>query len=257
MPSELQRVARDLVAALDEAPRVVDSLIRIAQKCRENASQVGHMSNNPAARTAAVQLDEAARRCDEAAHYLARALSRASGWAEQMASGGRLAEPMIGTSERRRDGAGTDEEPRPPNTPQSERRPVSNEPDVFEPVAREILERLPMRKPSDKTRGIWIDADGHEQDLISGVDEYTADVDEFMEEHGIRIAPGADTLGAHVEVKFAMRMRREGLTDETITINNKPCPGPYGCHRNLWKFLPEGARLTVYGPDNFKRTYPE
>jgi hypothetical protein len=54
-----------------------------------------------------------------------------------------------------------------------------------------------------------------------------------------------------------MRMRREGLIQATITINNKPCPGPYGCHRNLWKFLPDGARLTVHGPDNFKRTYPE
>ena len=54
-----------------------------------------------------------------------------------------------------------------------------------------------------------------------------------------------------------MRMRRQRLKDATIIINNKPCPGPYGCHRNLWKFLPEGARLTVYGPDNFMRTYPE
>ncbi|WP_370452250.1 DddA-like double-stranded DNA deaminase toxin [Kribbella caucasensis] len=68
---------------------------------------------------------------------------------------------------------------------------------------------------------------------------------------------GADTLGSHVEIKFAMLMRKRALTDETITINNRPCPGPYGCHRNLWRFLPDGARLTVYGPDSFKRTYPE
>ncbi|NEA35725.1 hypothetical protein G3I17_29355 [Streptomyces sp. SID13031] len=145
----------------------------------------------------------------------------------------------------------------PVDAPKPTNAPASDDPDAFEPVAREILERLPTRDPTDKTRGIWVDADGQEHDLISGVDDYTADVDRFMEEHRIRIAPGADTLGSHVEVKFAMRMRREGLTDATITINNKPCPGPYGCHRNLWRFLPDGARLTVYGPDNFNRTYPE
>jgi hypothetical protein len=251
MPSELQRVAQALIAALDEAPRAADYLLRTAQTCRENAAWVGQMSNNPAAQTTAMQLDEAARRCAEAAHYLAQTAPKARSWVDQAVSIERPAEPVGGRA------AGVGGQAGPTGAPKPGVTPADGQPDRFEPVAREILERLPVRKSLDKTRGIWVDADGNEQDLISGVDEYTADVDRFMEDQQIRIAPGADTLGSHVEVKFALRMRREGLTDETITINNKPCPGPYGCHRNLWKFLPDGARLTVYGPDNFKRTYPE
>jgi nucleic acid/nucleotide deaminase of polymorphic system toxin len=265
MPSELQCVAQALAAALEEAPRVVDYLLRTAQKCRENATYVGQLSNSPAAQMAAMQLDEAARRCEEASRYLSQAAPKARDWADQAIGGQRTAEPAGGSFPQRPSGPARRTPPEEPqhkgNSPKPERHgkvaDTNSPPDLFEPVAREILERLPQREPTDKTRGIWIDADGQEHDLISGVDENTAAVDRFMEEHRIRIAPGADTLGSHVEVKFAMRMRREGLTDATITINNKPCPGPYGCHRNLWKFLPDGARLTVYGPDNFKRTYPE
>ncbi|MEV6413674.1 DddA-like double-stranded DNA deaminase toxin [Kribbella sp. NPDC051718] len=243
----------------------MDYLLRTAQKCRQNAEEVGHLSNSPAAQVAAMQLDEAARRCEEASRYLAQAAPKARDWADRAVGGGRPAEPAGGSIPQSRSVPAR-------RTPPEDRRQNGNppksemhgevadrngQPDAFEPVAREILERLPRREPTDKTRGIWIDADGHEHELISGVDEYTTAVDQFMVEHRIRIAPGADTLGSHVEVKFALRMRREGLADATITINNKPCPGPYGCHRNLWRFLPDGARLTVYGPDNFKRTYPE
>ncbi len=113
-----------------------------------------------------------------------------------------------------------------------------------------------MRGRQDKTRGAWVDADGQEHDLISGVDEYSTDAERFMNENNIQIAPGDITLGSHVEVKFAMFMRERGLTDEIITINNWPCPGPYGCDENLFRFLPDGARLTVFGPAGFKRTYP-
>lgn len=245
MSSDLQQVAHRLIAALDEMPRVLRYLQDMARRCRDNAAYVGGMSDNPAAQRAAMQLDDAARRCEEAAGDLAQVPPKARDWAEQMVRGIRLSD----------DGSRQGGDGSPPNG--SAKRLSSNDRDSVEPAAREILERLPLRKAGDKTRGIWIDSSGHENDLISGVDEYSADVDRFIEDRQIRIAPGADTLGSHVEIKFALRMRRQGLIDETIIINNRPCPGPYGCHRNLWKFLPEGARLTVYGPDNFKRTYPE
>ncbi|GAB3833978.1 DddA-like double-stranded DNA deaminase toxin [Kribbella italica] len=275
MASELQRVAHGLISALDDVPRVVGFLQDMARRCRNNAAYVGGMSNNPAAQRAALQLDEASSRCEEAAHHLSRTSPRARGWAEQMVSGTGTPEGATGGPPKSRgapaegdrrgsqgtpgtstadDSTGPGDEGRPPAV--LERSPLG-EAEPFDPSTREVLERLPLRKRGDKTSGIWIDASGNEHDLLSGVDEYTSDVDRLMEDLQIRIAPGADTLGSHVEVKFAMRMRREGLTDETIVINNRPCPGPYGCHRNLWKFLPDGARLTVYGPDNFKRTYPQ
>jgi hypothetical protein len=271
MASELQRVAQGLTAALDEMPRVIGHLLEMARRCRYNASYVGGMSSNPTAQRAAMQLDKAARRCEEAAHRLSQTSPRARRWAEQMVNGAGSPEGPGGRSENapaagdQRGLQGTPRTTTPDDStaPGGQGRPVGDltpsplgEAEPFDPT-REVLERLPLRKPGDKTLGIWIDASGDEHDLISGVDEYTADVDRLMDELQIRIAPGADTLGSHVEVKFAMRMRREGLTDETIVINNRPCPGPYGCHRNLWKFLPDGARLTVYGPGNFKRTYPQ
>ncbi len=266
MPSELQRVAQALVAALDEMPRVIGYLQRTAQRCREQAGLVGGMSGHPAAQMAAIQLDEAARRCEEAAHYLGLAPPKARGWAEQMVSGVHTAErsnrPSGGGSppaagSRRGDGSTEPEGPKPAKAAEPANDHSPEPPDNFDPHAREILERLPVRARRDKTRGIWVDPDGNEHDLISGVDEDAKAAERFIVEEGLDIAPGDVTLGSHVEVKFAMRMRRLGLTDASIVINNRPCEGPYGCDENLEQFLPDGAKLTVYGPDNFKKTYPE
>lgn len=272
MPSELQRVAEGLVAALDEVPRVIGYLQRTAHRCREQMELVGGMSGNPAAQMAAMQLDEAAGRCDEAVHHLSQVPLKARAWAEQMVSGVRTAEPshravggrpMTGggglpPAEGRRGDDPTEPELRnvpKPAEPTADDRPGL--PDDFDPHAREILERLPVRARKDRTRGIWTDPAGNEHDLVSGVDEDTEEAERFIIEEGLDIAPGDVTLGSHVEVKFAMRMRRLGLTDATIVINNRPCGGPYGCDENLEQFLPDGAKLTVYGPNNFKKTYPE
>jgi hypothetical protein len=65
------------------------------------------------------------------------------------------------------------------------------------------------------------------------------------------------TTAADVELKFAMRMHREGIRHAEIILNNRPCEGPLSCDELLGRFLPDGASLTVYGPDNFKRTYPK
>ncbi|GAA1711536.1 hypothetical protein GCM10009745_69550 [Kribbella yunnanensis] len=54
------------------------------------------MSSNPAGRMAAVQLDEAARRCDEAAHYASIAPQRAREWAVQMVTGVRTVDRGAG-----------------------------------------------------------------------------------------------------------------------------------------------------------------
>lgn len=88
MPSDLQRVAQGLVDCLDEAPHVVDHLQRTAVRCRENAAVVIGATRGHAT-TAALQLDAAARACEEAAHYLAMAPPKAKAWADRLVGAAR------------------------------------------------------------------------------------------------------------------------------------------------------------------------
>lgn len=121
--------------------------------------------------------------------------------------------------------------------------------------ARDQLDRLPVREPGDKTRGLWTDQDGTEHELISGRDQYTPKVDEVADEKKIGPDPYRLGVAKHVETKFAVLMRERGLTDESITVNNRPCPGELGCDETLPLFLPARSSLTVYAPDDFKKTY--
>lgn len=85
MPSDLERVAAGLVECLAQVPQVVAYLQRLAHQCRESAASVGTFAgSSPAARTAALQLEEAARRCEEAAHFASQTPGKAGAWAQQM-----------------------------------------------------------------------------------------------------------------------------------------------------------------------------
>jgi hypothetical protein len=92
MPSELQRVAQSLSDALEEITRIMPHMQDEARKYREAAGWVAGLSSNAQSQAAAMQLDEAARRCEEAAHFLALAPPKARAWAEQMVSGERTIE---------------------------------------------------------------------------------------------------------------------------------------------------------------------
>ncbi|MDX6237951.1 MAG: hypothetical protein QOG10_2766 [Kribbellaceae bacterium] len=88
MPSDLQRAAQGLVECLDQVPSMVGYLQRLAAQCRENAAFVADFSSgNPAARQAAMQLDAAARCCDEAAHLAGITPGKARDWATAMVGG--------------------------------------------------------------------------------------------------------------------------------------------------------------------------
>lgn len=103
MPSELQRVTQALLEVLDEVPRIVAYLQRTADKCRENAALIGSMSTQPSTRTAASQLDHAARSCEEAAHLASIAPHRARIWVEtlmQASSASPSRDPSPGVAER-------------------------------------------------------------------------------------------------------------------------------------------------------------
>lgn len=240
MPSELQRVAQALVEILDEMPRVAGYLQGTARRCRDNAAFVG-TSNHPSAQRAAIQLDEAARRCDEAAHYLSQASSRAMVWAQQMVSGTRQAGPGHSSTE-----------------PGGARRSGTRPAQLSDENAREMFRRLPVRVERkghrEKTRGLWRGRDGTESGLVSGVDPYRAQADELAKAKKIGDVPHALAITSHVEVKFAMFMRERGLLHETIVINNEVCEGDASCRELLGRFLPPGGTLTVFGPteDGFR-----
>jgi hypothetical protein len=76
--------------------------------------------------------------------------------------------------------------------------------------------------------------------------------------HLPRGTPGMNHhLKAHVEAHAAAVMRLEGIQKATLYINRIPCSNAKapGCHLLLPRMLPEGAQLTVHGPDGFKWVY--
>lgn len=223
MPSDLQRVAAALVECLDQLPNLVAHLQRLAAKCRENAGKIGDSgSANSSARTAALQLDAAAQACERAAQMASLAPPMARQWAEQMVSGERT---VSGTSTHRD-----------PTSGSSEPTPA--------PFIEHIFKRLPERVDDEgPTRGILTAPDGRGMThLISGARGPGAG------------APGltgrtADLKVArdHVEGHVAALLRRAGAPKEaTLYLNNRPCPGRYGCDKTLEDQLPNGTKLTVY-----------
>lgn len=254
MPSELQRVAGDLVACLAMMPRVIAAMHERARRCREVAGYVGGLSSgSPALQAAALQLDAAAKECEQAAHYCEIAWQRARDWAAQMAGGGG-GEP----SGDRRDGAarsrdlagpraGPADRSRLPERPRSLPGPSVPRPpeDGGDPRAQEVIRRLPAREnDSGKTRGFWQAPDGAEKPLASGRGHYQ----ELADEHSRRLGLKPMSNTSHLEIKFALFMRERGLRDETIYINNRPCEGEASCPQWIESFLPEGAKLTVHWP---------
>ncbi len=286
MPSDLQRVAQALLDALHEIERIVPYLHDRARKYREAAGWVGSTSNNPSARIAAMQLDEAARRCEEAAHFLSQARQPGVQWVQQMVSGIRTTEPSGSTGERPH-GPGGSAPPADRQRDDQEEKPETRRPDkttdagdeaspedgppprISEEEGWRLFGKLPIREESavsrPKTRGIWRDADGKEHPLASGQrssdgtgdDPYYQQVKDFMRENGIGRQDADPMVASHVEAKFAFFMRERGLMHETIVVNKVPCDGDFSCDTLLEKFLPAGGTLTVFGPGGFMETYPK
>lgn len=289
MPSELQRVAEQLLACLNEAPRAVGYLHDRARKCREAAAWIGRTSNNPTARIAATQLDEAARRCEEAAHYLSQAEARAKQWVEQMVSGIRTAGPSGGSRDGRSPGTGgrtpsadrrrddhddeadaknpdrigrasdetSSEEDGPPSRGAVDDRAqdsggsdaAGDQPEPT-PFIERIFRRLPER-PGDvgPTSGILTRPDGG--GLIH-VRSGTRGPGGTAPGLGGRTA-SLDSAREHAEGHAAALMRRAGMPREmTLYVNKRPCGGRYGCDNTLPWQLPPGAKLTVYWPGGYK-----
>lgn len=123
--------------------------------------------------------------------------------------------------------------------------------------AAELLAQLPERvNPGDKTSGYWIDEDGQEHGpLVSGEDEDYRRALEVL--RALKVGPprGAMWATAHVEVKFAVRLRESERKQITLVINNTPCfQGRFSCDRLLPQILRPDQEVTVYWPEG-KRTY--
>lgn len=85
MSSDLRRIAQGLVESLDEVPSIVAHLQQTATRLRQQASWIADLSGaNPYGRMAALELDAAARACDEAAHRAAMAPPVARFWADSV-----------------------------------------------------------------------------------------------------------------------------------------------------------------------------
>ncbi|GAA1601395.1 SCP1.201-like deaminase [Kribbella hippodromi] len=222
MPSELQRVAADLLACLDQIPRMTEYLHRVAQTCRQQAGDLTALgSTNPGARTAALQLDSAARACDEAAEHAARVPPRANAWVEQMVSG---------------------------------HRPASGD-DTPRGRSATIMRRLPKRDPgnSDPTTGIFVAPDGQEQGFVSGRGD-------ALEKSALDLCkdknwPPYDRT-SHTEIKVATHMRLNNLKHGILYLNNEPCDLPgTNCRKLLPRFLPPGAQLVIFGPNGYEEIF--
>lgn len=241
MPSDLQRVAQALVECLDEIPNIVGSLQRRAAQLRQEAGVIASFaSNNPAARVAALQLDAAARSCEEAAHIAAMVPPKARAWAMQMVSGARTEDRGPVGRDPTSGGGG-------PGRP---RRLTGNELLLLLPERRETLGHRP------KTTGAWQDDKGTPRRLISGQHdpEYEEALDHARKLDLVKEREILNTA-ADVELKFAMKMRREGIMKAVIAVNKQPCTGDLSCDTLLKRFLPPGAELIIYGPDGIGKPY--
>ncbi|MFF0338358.1 DddA-like double-stranded DNA deaminase toxin [Kribbella sp. NPDC004875] len=277
MPSELQRVAEQLLACLNEAPRAVGYLHDRARKGAPATTRI-----------AATQLDEAARRCEEAAHYLSQVEARAKQWVEQMVSGIRTAlgggsrhgrSPGTGgrtpSTDRRRDdhddeadakspdrngrvseGTSSGDDGQPSRGAVDDRTQGSGGSDGAgdqpepAPFIEQIFRRLPER-PGDvgPTSGILTRPDGggliHVRSGTRGPGGTAPGL-------GGRTA-SLDSAREHAEGHAAALMRRAGMAREmTLYVNKRPCGGRYGCDNTLPWQLPRGAKLAVYWPGGYK-----
>ncbi|MGC4942443.1 DddA-like double-stranded DNA deaminase toxin [Kribbella sp. DT2] len=233
---------------------MVAALHERARRSREVAGYVGGLSSGSAVlQAAALQLDAAAKDCEEAAHFCEIAWQRGRDWAVQMVSnasggsagvgGGGVGRPK-GPTVPERGPAGQSRPSKGPDPVQGPSVPRPPE-DGGEPDAQDVIRRLPVREnDSGKTRGFWKAPDGEEKPLASGRGRYQQLADQHARRLGLR--PMSNT--SHVEIKFALFMRERGLRDETIYINNRPCEGEASCPEWIETFLPKGAELTVHWP---------
>ncbi|MFE7927532.1 DddA-like double-stranded DNA deaminase toxin [Streptomyces sp. NPDC057456] len=104
------------------------------------------------------------------------------------------------------------------------------------------------------TSGTIMDGNGKSlgSDMTSGTDDFSPIAQKLLVQSMGKL-PGKDTpywTITHVETKYAVYMRQEGITDANVVINHKtgPCQGMYGCTATVEEILPKGSTMTVHYP---------
>ncbi|SDM31925.1 DddA-like double-stranded DNA deaminase toxin [Allokutzneria albata] len=103
------------------------------------------------------------------------------------------------------------------------------------------------------THGRILDVDGAIVGrLVSGTDADSAAADRLIADAGFRQQLG---IGLHVALKALAQMHASGQRHLTLVVNNRPCPGPFGCDKILPRLLRPDETVTIYGPEGFHNTY--
>jgi nucleic acid/nucleotide deaminase of polymorphic system toxin len=147
--------------------------------------------------------------------------------------------------------------------------PASPQPAAATVASRVANARRELGRGIDRSRthGRWLRGDGSTVVLASGKgSEWYGAATSFARERGWvppNLPPNATIdIAKHVEVQFAMRMRAECLTHETIVIDRPVCgrgpvdaTWPLTCDKVLAECLPAGASITVVDCNGLALTY--
>ncbi|MBB5159446.1 DddA-like double-stranded DNA deaminase toxin [Saccharopolyspora phatthalungensis] len=117
--------------------------------------------------------------------------------------------------------------------------------------AEHARSRLPKRKKGDQTTGFGYDRDGTEHHITSGRDPAFSEEARLILHNSPRFLTdhrGAPTVVLHVEVKYALMMRRAGQTYGVVVLNKAICDLRRGCGAAVRAILPQGSVLVVWEP---------
>lgn len=114
-----------------------------------------------------------------------------------------------------------------------------------------MRDRLP-RYEGGQTTGLIYDQDGNEIQSTSGREDVSERL--RLNLHNSDVFPASDSRGApgvfaHVEAKYAQKMREEGQTYGVVVLNNRMCRDTRGCQAAVCAILPRGSVLAVWEPD--------
>ncbi|GAA0507560.1 hypothetical protein GCM10011581_20680 [Saccharopolyspora subtropica] len=133
-------------------------------------------------------------------------------------------------------------------------RPPSYQPNMDAPahpapLHRRHLDALPKRpNRRSPTHAVLTTTDGtklHEVNSgISGPGEGGPE----LRDRWRNFAVATQHAEGHAAALLRTSLRKQGITEATLYVNNRPCPGRFGCDATLPGQLPKGTRLTVYWP---------
>ncbi|GLZ77939.1 hypothetical protein Afil01_27460 [Actinorhabdospora filicis] len=114
-------------------------------------------------------------------------------------------------------------------------------------------------KPPRHTHGSATGKDGETVPVVSGEKTPDGQTHDWRYVDGVKLArrlglvpaKGKPNVASDVELKWALQMRRDGITDSQVTINHPdgPCRGALSCDQLLPIWLREDSRLTVHWRD--------